>query len=98
MLQDDRAVRVNDKPDIEEPIGPVLVTRLRLCHDEYAPAPREPPEAVGFGARNIDRAGAGEFGMIDVENLVVEPLKRALGYGDKANGDVETGQPERCLG
>jgi hypothetical protein len=36
--------------------------------------------------------------MIEVENLVVEPLQRALGNGDEADRDVQIGQPERRLG
>ena len=43
MLQDDRAIRIDDETDIEETVGPVLVTRLGLRHDEHAPLPRQPP-------------------------------------------------------
>lgn len=36
--------------------------------------------------------------MIDIENLVVEPLQGTLRDGDETDRDVEAGQPERCLG
>ena len=79
-------------------MGPVVVARLGLRHDEHAPAAREPPEAVGLGTGNVDCTGARELGVIDVENLVVEPLKCALGNGDETDWDVEIGQPERSRG
>ena len=43
MLQNDRAVRIDDKADIEEAIGPVLVMRFGLRHDEHTPIARELP-------------------------------------------------------
>jgi hypothetical protein len=61
------------------------------------PAAREPPEAVGFRAGNVDRTGPRELGVIDVEDLVVEALQRAFGDGDQADRDVEVRQPERRL-
>ena len=82
MLQNDGAIRVDDKADVEEAIGPVFVTRLGLRHDENAPLARQLSEAVGFRARNVDRASPCKFGVIDVENFVVEPLQRTLGNGD----------------
>src|SRR5262249_7037410 len=90
-------IRVDDKADVKEPIGPILVACLGLRHDKRAPAAGEPPEAVGFGTGNIDRAGARELGVIDVENLVVKALQRAFGDGDKPNRNVEARQPERRL-
>ena len=98
MLQDDRAVRIDDKADIKEPIRPILVARLGLRHDVDAPGAGEPPEPVGFRAGNIDGAGPRELGVIDVEDLVVEPLQRTLGNGDEANRNIEVRQPERRLG
>src|SRR5205807_3025485 len=54
----------------------------------------EPPEAIGLRAGDLDCAIARKFGVIDVEDLIVEPLQRALGDGDEANRDVQIGQPE----
>ena len=97
MLQYDGAIRIDDKADIEEPIGPILVTRLGLRHDESAPAAREPPDTVGLRTRNINGAGPRELGVVDVENLVVEPLQCAFWNGNEADGNVEAGQPKRRL-
>src|SRR5215472_8448504 len=94
VLQNDCAVRIDDEADIEKAVGPVLMARLRLRHDKGAPAAREPPEAVGFRAGDVDRTGPRKFGVIDVENLVIEPLHRAFRNGDQTHRDVETGQPE----
>jgi hypothetical protein len=85
MLQD-RAVRVDDETDIEETVGPVLVPRLGLRHDEHAPIARQTAEAVGLRAGDIDRAGARKFGVIDIENLVVEPLQRPSGIATRRTG------------
>ena len=98
MLQDHGAVRIDDESDIEEPVGPVRVARLGLCHDVGAPAAGELPEAVGFRAWNIDGAGPRKLGMVDIENLVIEPLQRTFRYGDEAHGYVKAGQPEGCFG
>src|SRR5215472_15265571 len=94
MLQCDRAVRVDNKTDVEETVGPVLVARLRLRHDEHTPLPRQPPKAIGLRSRNIDRAIAREFGVVNVEHLVVESLERALGNRDEANRNIQIGEPE----
>jgi hypothetical protein len=37
MLQDDRAIRVDDEADIEEPVGPILMPGFRLRYNEDAP-------------------------------------------------------------
>jgi hypothetical protein len=98
VFQYDGTVRIDNKSDVEEPIRPILVARLSLSHNEHAPAAREAPEAIGFRAGNVDGAGPRELGVIDVEDLVVEALQRALGDGDEADRNVEVRQPERCLG
>jgi hypothetical protein len=98
VLQDHGAIRIDDKADIEEPVGPVFVPRFGLCHDEDTPAPREAPEAISFRAGYVDRAGPRELGVIDVEHLVVEALQCAFGNGDEADGNVEARQPKRRLG
>jgi hypothetical protein len=74
------------------------VASLGLGHDEHVPGPRELAQAIGFGTGNIDGAGLGELGMVDVEDLVAEPLQAAFGDGDEADRNVEIGQPEGSLG
>jgi len=89
MLQDDGAIRIDDEPYIKKTVRPILVTRLGLRHDEGAPAAGEPPDPVGFRTRNIDGAGPRELGMVDIQNLVVEPLQRTLRDGDETHRNVE---------
>src|SRR4051794_5749732 len=98
VLQNDGTVRVNNEADIEEPVRPVLMPRLGLRHDEHTPLPGEAAEAVSLRAGNVDRAGAREVCVIDVQDLVVETLQRTLGDGDQAHWNVEVGQPECRLG
>ena len=89
MLQYDGAIRINDKADIEEPIGPVFVPRLGLRHNKTAPVAGEPPQTVGLRAGNIDGAGPGELGVVNIEHFVVEPLQGTLWNGDQADRNVE---------
>src|SRR3984893_9561189 len=98
VLQYNGAVRIDNKADVEDPLRPILVPRLGLGHYEHAPAASEAPEAVGLRAGNVDGAGPRELYVIDVEDLVIEALQRALGDGDEADRNVEVRQPERRLG
>src|SRR5438128_7969657 len=93
VLEDDPAARVDDEPDVEEPVFQVGVPGLRLRHDERVVLLRDLAERLGLVARDVDRALAREGGVVEVEHLVVERLQRALGEGDEAHGQVEARQP-----
>jgi hypothetical protein len=71
------------------------VAGLGLGHDEHVPLAGQAPELIGLGAGNVDRALARERLVVEVEDLVVEALQRALGHGDEAHGQVEATQPRR---
>src|SRR5215469_9981419 len=79
MLQDDHAIRVDDEADIEEPVGPFLVTGFRLRHDEDAPFLRQLAEPIGLRAGDVDCAGPRKLRMIDVEYLVIKALQPPFG-------------------
>nr|WP_245431035.1 hypothetical protein [Rhodoplanes roseus] len=98
VLEDDRAVRVDDEADVEEAVLPVRMAGLGLRHDVDVPLARELGDLVRLRARDVDRAGVGEVGVVDVQDLVVEAHQAALGNGEEADRDVEVGQPEGRLG
>jgi hypothetical protein len=65
VLEDDLARRIDDEADVEEAVGPVLVARLGLGHDEHVRGARQLAQAIGLGTGNVDGAGPGELGMVD---------------------------------
>ena len=98
MLEDEAAVRVKNKTDVKKQVRPVLVAGLGLSHDEHPPLAGQLAQLVGLGAGNINRAGAGELGVVNVQHLVVETLERPLRDGQQPDRDVEVRQPERGRG
>ena len=54
-------------------------------------------QRLGLLARDVDRALAREVDVVEVQDLVVEALKRSLGDGDQPHREVEAGQPGRGL-
>jgi hypothetical protein len=93
VLQDDRALRIDDKADIEEQVRPVFVPGLGLGHDEHAPLAGEAADAIRFGAGDVDGAAVRELRMVEIENLVVESLQRTFRDGDQAHRNVEIRKP-----
>ena len=98
MLQNNLAVGIDDKADVEEAVRPILMARLGLRHDVDVPLFGELADLVGLRAGNVDAAGARVVGVVDVEHFVVEPHQRAFGDREQLYGNVEIGQPERRLG
>ncbi len=95
VLEDHLAVRADEEPDVEEAPRELRMTGFRLRHQEDVPLPRELAEIVGLRARDVDRAFPCELLVVEVKDLVVEPLKGAFGDGDEPHRKVQAGQP-RC--
>src|SRR5439155_20477928 len=89
--------RVQDEAHVEEAVLPVGVARLGLGDDEDVVLPGDLPEGVRLLARDVDGALAGESGVVEVEDLVVEGLERALREGDETHGNGEAREPGRRL-
>jgi len=49
-------------------------------------------ELIGFVSGDVDGTGLGVFDMIDVEDLIVEALERALRHGDEADRNIKIGE------
>src|SRR5207247_10313214 len=69
--------------DVEEAVLEVGVARLRLRHDERVVLLRDLAEGLGLLAGNVDGALARERRVVEVEDLIVEGLQRALGKSDQ---------------
>src|SRR2546425_2603008 len=93
MLQDHLAARVDDEAHVEEAVLEVGVPGLGLGHDERVVLLGDLAERLRLLAGDVDRALAGEGGVVEVEHLVVERLQRALGERDQPHGNVERRQP-----
>src|SRR5215467_7707400 len=97
MPKDHLAFRAENEPDVEEAPGELRMTRLGLRHYERVPLPGQPPQVVGLRARDVDRAFGGELLVVEVEDLVIETLQGAFGYGDEPHRQVQARQPRRGL-
>jgi hypothetical protein len=76
--QDDFAFWIQNESDVEEAIGPFWMMRLGLSHDESVVLAGDCAQRAGFRSRNVDRAVAGELGVIQVQYLVIETLQSAF--------------------
>src|SRR5262249_47315758 len=64
-----------------------------LGHDEDVVLAGELAERLRLLARDVDGALAGEAGVVEVEDLVVEGLQRALGEGDEPHRNGQAREP-----
>ena len=97
VTQDHLALGGQHEPDVEEAAGELGMAGLGLAHQVGVPLPGQRAEEVGFRAGDVDGAFAGEGLVVQVEDLVVEPLQRAFWDGDQADRQVQAGQPGRGL-
>ena len=95
--EDQLALVVEDEPDVEVPPRPFGMSGLGLTHEVHAVLPAQLAERLGLGAGHVDRAGFGEGGVVEVQDLVVESLQRTLGKSDEAHRKVERREPRRRL-
>src|SRR5262245_16047844 len=93
VLEDHPAARIDDEADVEEAVLQVGVPGLGLRHDKRVVLLRDLAERLRFLAWNVDRAFAGEGRVVEIEDLVVERLERALWAGDEPDRAVEARQP-----
>ena len=97
VLEDEPAARVQDEPDVEVAVLPVRVPRLGLGDDEHVVLARDLAERLRLLAGDIDRALPGEGGVVEVQDLVVERLERALGKRDQPHRDGQAREPRGGL-
>jgi hypothetical protein len=97
VLEDDVAVGIEDEGVVEEHLREVRVGRLRLGHHVDAELARDFAEHARLRTRDLDRRLLRELRVVGVEDLVREPLQRALRDRDVAHGVVEARQPRRRL-
>jgi hypothetical protein len=94
MLQDHGSVLgLDHEPNVEEAARELGMSRLRLGDHVRIPLLRQPPEVIGLGSRDIDRTLPCVGLVIEVEHLVGESLKPALGDADQPHGKVHARQP-----
>ena len=98
MLEDHGPVLgLDHEPDVEEPSGELGVAGLGLRDHVRVPLLREPPEVIGLGPGDVDRALPRVGLVIEVEHLVGESLQAALGDADQPHRKVHARQPGRGL-
>jgi len=85
VTQDHLAGGVDHEADVEEAARELLVTGLRLGHDEDVPLARQSTEALGLGSGDVDGALARVLLVIEIHDLVREPLERALRDRDETH-------------
>src|SRR2546428_1920542 len=93
MLEDDLAARIDDEPDVEEAVLEIGMLRLRLGHDEGVVLLRDLAQLLRLLARNIDGALSREGGMVEIENFVVEGLKRSFRKRDEPHREIQAREP-----
>src|SRR5262245_49359465 len=89
VLEDDLALRVEDKAHVKKTVGPVGMARLCLCYDEGVVLAGHCPERLGLFAWNVDGAFPGKLRVIEVQDFVIKGLQGAFGEGDKPNRQIQ---------
>jgi len=97
VTQDHLALGRDDEADVEEPARELRVARLRLRHHEHVPLARQLTDPVRLRTRDVDRAFARVLLMVEVHDLVGEPLQRALRHRHQPDGLIQPSEPERGL-
>ena len=93
VLQDHLTLGVENEPDIEEAVLKIRMPRLGLRHDESVVLLGDLAEVLGLLPRNVDRTFARELHVIQVQDLIVETLQRALGKGNQSHRQIQARQP-----
>src|ERR1700761_3217823 len=98
VLEDDRPVlRLNHEANVEEASRELGMSRLGLRHHVGPPPAGQSTELVGLPAGGVDGAFPRVPLVVQVEDLIGEPLQSALRDADQLHRKVHAGQPGRCL-
>ena len=96
VLQYDLAVlRADEETDVEESVRELRVARFGLGSDVRAPVLSELAQELGLGPWVVDCTLSRVIGVVEVEDLVGEPLQPTLRDGDEPHRQVHARQPAR---